>query len=103
MTSRLGPIPHQLGGRTYWDMRCLKNTFMETGALQVREDIGQVTSDGTWEKRNFHDVYNRWEFLYDLGGGSHPKSHWFLSQKAFDAKQAQASMLVVCKLRPNPC
>ena len=101
MTSRLGPIPHQPGGRTYWDMRCLKNTLMETGALHVREDIAQVTSDGTWEKRNFHNVYNRLELLYDLGGGLHPKSHWFLSQKAFYAKQAQASMLVVCKLRPN--
>ena len=67
MTSRLGPIPHQLGGRTFWDIRCVKNTLMDTGPLQVREDIAQIASDGTREKRNYHNVYSRWEQLYTLG------------------------------------
>ena len=93
LESRLGSSPHQLGGTVFWEFRCLKQTIL------VEDEKPDVQA--TWEKRNFHNVYGRWEQLFEIGGGVHPASHWFLSEKAWNTKQAQANLQLLLCLNPS--
>ena len=92
LQSRLGPMPHQIGGNTYWEFRCLKKTLI----IDYEKDNPDL--EATWEKRNFHNCYDKWAKLYDSGGGVHPKSHWFSSQKSWKTDRVKADIQSVVVL-----
>ena len=87
-------LPHRLGGKCFWDMRCL------LPCLDM-EKLDEATRR-TWTKDNFWRARSYWEKLFTRAGGGSVGSHWFRSQDSFIRNAKQAIHVKTYVLRHEP-
>ena len=87
-------LPHRLGGKCFWDMRCL------LPCLDM-EALDEATRR-TWTKDNFWRARSYWEKLFTRAGGGSVGSHWFRSQDSFIRNAKQAIHVKTYVLRHEP-